>query len=79
MRRFKGAIISFFLSFVIIFIPFVSLCFAGSGTSDNSISGEVKLYEAVEVKDATTYKDDISFWSPTGGEVGIWDYWSLLQ
>ncbi|ADG81276.1 O-antigen polymerase [Thermincola potens JR] len=78
MKKISLLIISIFVLFFLTFNPFLSICFAGSGTSDNSISGEVKLYEAVEVRHETTYGEDIGFWSPTGGKVGIWDYWSLL-
>lgn len=43
MRRFKGLTVSLFLLFLIACNSLLSLCFAGAGTSDNSISGEVKL------------------------------------
>ncbi|ADG81282.1 hypothetical protein TherJR_0396 [Thermincola potens JR] len=73
MGRMRAVIFLIFLLFFLTLNPLLSFCSEGSSTSDKSITGEVKLYEAVEVKDNNVYGEEIGFWSPTGGEVGIWD------
>jgi|GEM_PF-4151205 len=73
MRKYTARITFVFLIFLFTYNPLPALCSSISAASDNSISGEVKLYEALDVKDESNFGDGIDIWIPRGGEVGLWD------